>query len=413
MKKLYTLLPIVCLFLFLINKTTAQTITAEKKLRIDLREAMGGNAFDYLKEVNFIVFDTDPKAIFGNIDQLEITQEHYIILDRDTKSILIFDKKGKFFSRIEGLKINPQHPSFFSFCYDRDTKTISFNIRDQLFYFDLKGKLLKQEKIDMLHYKGTELYLGNGYFGSYQHSPTYTYQNLDSTAYQLMVFKKNTLEAKYLPYATGIPYDDAQAGQPVIDLTRDAGDKDTLHFTRDYDYKIYRLTRNNLTVPYEFIFPATSSIPENFMTDTLFNGKRQSFFSTNKSIIFKLGNFYTNRDRILFRTITSGYKNPAYLYDLNTAKLISINNIISDESTYFLPITDHEVGGLDFVNHGIIASDGESFYTSYSSGVLFYQRDATKSKKPNYPEYIKAYLAKKENRKGNPVLVQFKLKDRI
>lgn len=412
----YILMPIIW-FLLSLSMTTAmgQGIPpTQKKLRIDPQSAMGGQASNYLSDVNFILFDEDPKAIFGKIDQLEITQEYYIILDRDTQSILIFNKKGKFHARIEGTKINPQHPNFYCFCYDRDTKTIRFSIRDEVCEFDLAGKLLKRKKIIISEYKGVELYLGDGYFGSYMYSPMYPYFKRDSMAYQLMVFNRNNrVTSSYLPYATGIPYNDSQASQLVIDMTRDAGDKDTLHFARDYDYRIYRLTRDKLTVPYEFIFPANSSLPDNFRTDSLFNGKRQQFFSTNKSLIFKLGSFYTDKERILFRTLTHSFNNPTYIYDLNSGKLIGFDNIVSDESTYFLPITDREVGGADFLNHGIIASDGESFYTSYSSGVLFYQFDATKAKHPQYPEYLKSYFAKKANKKGNPVLVQFKLKDRI
>jgi len=411
MKKI-VLISAICLSVF-ITEVVAQTSSSENKIRIDFGSAMGGYVSEYFSNVNFIVFDTDPKAIFGKIDQLEVTHDYYIILDKDTKSIIIFDKTGKFHSRIDGNKLNQQFPHIYSFGYDRDKKTIIFTIRSEVYTYDLNGLLLNRKKTTFEDNKGPQLYLGNGYFGSYKYSPMYTYQSRDSIAYELMLLKNNIVEAKYLPYATAIPYDDSQGSQSTINFTRNAGNKDTLYFTRDYDYKIYELTKENLRTPYEFIFSVDKSLPENFRINTELNGKRQAFFSTNRPIIYKLANFYTSRNKILFRILTSDYKSSSYIYDLTSHKLVSIDKIVSDESTFYLPITDSEVNGMDFLNHGIIGADGESFYTSYSSGVLFFQMSMSKSKHPRYPAHLKDYLAKKKNKKGNPVLVQFKLKDRI
>lgn len=121
-------------------------------------------------------------------------------------------------------------------------------------------------------------------------------------------------------------------------------------------------------------------------------------------------NFYKSGDELFFKVITDNYSNQSYAYNTQLQSLVCINKIVSDTSSYFLPVTDAETGGFDFINHGILQFDGSNFYTSYSSLLLFHQMEATKNKRPQYPPALLKYLSNKNNSKGNPILIQLKFK---
>jgi hypothetical protein len=78
--------------------TNAQATT----LRIDPSSARGGTVSQLFDEVNFIPLETIKESLFGRIDQLEVTDKYFVILDDNTNSILIFDKTGKFHAKIKG-----------------------------------------------------------------------------------------------------------------------------------------------------------------------------------------------------------------------------------------------------------------------------------------------------------------------
>lgn len=73
----------------------AQAIT----LRLDPLDSSGGTASKIFDEVNCIPLETTKESLFGKIDRLEVIDKCLIILDDNTNSILIFDKKGKFHAK--------------------------------------------------------------------------------------------------------------------------------------------------------------------------------------------------------------------------------------------------------------------------------------------------------------------------
>jgi len=400
-------------FCFSISQiVSAQKEPATEKIRVNPSAAMGGTVSQYIEKVNFIPFESTAESAFGNIDQLEITDKYYIILDNtDTQSILIFTKQGKFHAKIEGQKIYPQHPNFYSFKFDKQTNLIKINYAFDVFFFDLDGKLVTRHKSSIDQYFGTETSLGGKFSGHYSYSPQWPFPKTDNIGYELMVLEEGKLKQKYLPYATNVKYDDSEGSQSHIDFYPDYSSIDSaIYYTREYDYNIYRLTPHTLHAAYQFIFPLQVSLPKNFRTDTSFNGKRQKYLKGNRDLIYKVGNFYKSGDYLFFKALTDNFSNLSYIYNIHSQSLICINKIVSDASSYFLPVTDAEVGGLDFTNRGIMQFDGDSFYTSYSSLVLFYRMEASKNKHPQYPLSLLKYFSNKSNLKGNPVLVQIKFK---
>ncbi len=405
---------LLCFCFFISQIVSAQNEPAAEKIRINPSAAMGGTVSQYIEKVNFIPFESTAESTFGNIDQLEITDRYYLILDRETKSLIIFNKQGQFHAKIEGQKINPQNPNFYSFNFDKQTNLIKINYLFDVFFFDLDGKLVSHYKSSPNQYFGVETSLGNKFSGHYFYNPWKRFSKGDSIGYELMVLEEGKLKQKYLPYGLNVKYNDSQGSQVHTDFYPDYSSIDSaVYFSREYDYNIYRLTPHTIHAAYQFIFPLQVSLPNNFRTDTLFNGKRRKYITEKKEAIYKLGNFYKSNDCLFFKAIAGDFSNLSYIYNTRSQSLICINKIVSDASSYFLPITDAEVGGLDFTNRGIIQFDGDSFYSSYSSLILFYRMEASKNKHPQYPPSLLKYFSNKSNLKGNPVLVQIKFKTNL
>src|SRR5690606_21767460 len=104
-------LSIILLLLFLnFNKAKSQF---ERIVRIDPQSAKGGKVLDIFDSVSYIPLETTKESQFGEINQLIVTEENYIILDnRTTNCILIFTKDGKFKAKIN--KWKGHSPDFLS-----------------------------------------------------------------------------------------------------------------------------------------------------------------------------------------------------------------------------------------------------------------------------------------------------------
>src|SRR3954467_7786076 len=65
-------------------------------LRIDPLNSFGGSASEVFETANYIPLETTKESLFGSIDQLEVTDQYFIILDQNTNCILFFKKDGKY-----------------------------------------------------------------------------------------------------------------------------------------------------------------------------------------------------------------------------------------------------------------------------------------------------------------------------
>lgn len=68
--------------------------------RLDPGNARGGSTGQIFDSVQFIPLETSKESLFGSIDQLEMTDSLFIILDVRGHSILLFFRTGKFYKRI-------------------------------------------------------------------------------------------------------------------------------------------------------------------------------------------------------------------------------------------------------------------------------------------------------------------------
>ncbi|RYE36341.1 MAG: 6-bladed beta-propeller, partial [Sphingobacteriales bacterium] len=128
-------------------------------IRVDPANTMGGNVSEIFASVDYIPLETTSESTFGRIEQLEVTDDRFIILDENTNCILIFKKDGKFVAKIKGG--DKKYPGGHSFHYsvkisdfklNRFTREImfsSFNMDTRIttwHFYDIDGKKSPNDK---------------------------------------------------------------------------------------------------------------------------------------------------------------------------------------------------------------------------------------------------------------------------
>jgi hypothetical protein len=407
-------LPTLLLFSLLCSRALAQASKVDssemKTLRIDPSTARGASASQIFDEVKYIPLETTKESLFGSISQLKVTTDYYIIYDYDTKAILIFDKQGKYKTKINGTKIekdpdnkNSQDFYGFSLVTENDQQVIQLKSGKYNFYFDLNAKLIRKVKGEK--YVSNEKF-SDGTVVDYSYTEK---KDKDSTNYEISLVKDTKKVASYFPYSMEkYKTDEFYSGGESI---TNYGVPDELFFIRAYEYNIYKLTPKKLLLAYNIIFPANISLPADFRDNPLYKGKRREYFDKNPKVFFAIGSVYQlGNDLFLKGTNWSwgGDEKKALIYNLKTSALTSVSDIEPDSLSQFLPVTDAGIG-WEFAGRGFLLYEKKYFYTSYSSLALFGYKEQSAGKNRKYDALLTEYF-KTQNKKSNPVLIQLKPK---
>lgn len=402
---------IVLLLTFIYSEVCiSQNVAVAQTIRIDPSAAVGGRASQYIERIDYIIFESTQKSAFGTINQLEINERYYVILDEQTNSVLIFDKRGKFQAKIDGNKLGTKDKLYRIFL-NRANNSIEAFAGTTIFNFDFNGILIKKISFTVDNWPGYRIPIGDRLTAQYLYKANSDYYKQDSTTYEVIITKNGSVVEKYLPYS--LKSSVMQANEILvsnhIDFYRDFEGSDTsLYYLRPFLYNVYKLTPNNFQIAYNFIFPAKNSLPPSFSSDINFNKKRREFVKNNP-VIYRLANFYKNKNNLFFQLCGGLNDTRSYIFNIQSKKLVCVENIVSDSTTYFLPITDSNVGD-NFWDQGFVQYDGIHFYTSYPSSTLFNQMEKTKNKHPLYPRELGAYFSNVKNKRSNPILVQIQFK---
>lgn len=387
------------------------------KIMIDPLNGAGGSASQIYSEVNYIPLETNKESLFGEIEQLAVTPEYFIVLDKTTDAILFFNKDGSYHHKISKFpfdKIFTIPPGFRQhkirdFRVDTDKQQLqvkSIFENDVLYLFDFEGKLqgkllLPYSTIDQFFLKdGTVFYRQQR---PYSKDKTKGYQPYDIS------FLKDSGTAQYL-----FPVNFAYVNLPTEignAFPSFYGNADRCFYTPDLDNNVYELDASGITHQYHFVFPMQFSLPDNFAYDSTYTNKRREFINKKDYITHIIG-FSRIRNYLIFelKMLTGKPESTDYvvLYSLTSKNTILLDRVSGDTSSYYLPV------GLGRSNPltKILAADEDSFYGSYSSVAFFYAKDAGTDKAPVYNTVLKNYFTT-QSRKSNPVIIQLKPKGNL
>jgi hypothetical protein len=375
-------------------------------LRLDPDNSRGGSASQVFDSIEFIPLETTKESLFGSIDQLEVTDSLFIILDIRSNSILFFHRNGKFYTKITtggGSKY------FYNFTLDRSAGEIAVmnNFTKGLLVYDLRGKFLRKPPSPDLDEVIT-LYRFPGNITLYNLRRSASCVSKGGTLYDLRYTRGfDSIIRNLKPYNSRSENAEFSRMSNAFNFS---GEEGSCMFSMPFDYSLYQFNDTGLLRKYQFIFPLLYSLPANFATDGAYCKLRAKYaYSTPgyESTITALERGYRFGDYLLFSTfnrkmLSNGDYN--YAYNLKTGSLISFTRVTADSSSYYLPILSSAFEIIGTVYHGNI-------FSSVASFKLFAIKNEL-DKKVTYPKSLEAYFAN-GSKKDNSVIVQFKLKPGI
>jgi len=371
---------------------------------MDPDNANGGTASQVFDSIRFIPLETTKESLFGSIDQLEVTDSLFIILDVRGRSILLFNRNGKFFAKMTTGGIGKY---FYSFTLDRASKEIIVinNYANGLMVYDFQGKLLRKEpcpdEVESLYHFSDKTVLYD--LRRLAHS-----EPADDIRYDLAYSRGYNTITKYVkPYNARYETGEFNGDCNFFNFSGEAG---SCMFSMPFEYTIYQLNDTGIIHKYQFIFPLSHSLPLNFATDGVYRDKRAKFaYSTpgNESTITALERGYKLGDYLLFTIVSQQPTVNAdrnYLYNLKSSNFISFSRVTGDSTSSYFPILP---GVLEQIN----AIDDNTIFSSMAAFRFFVIRNDV-NKKVAYPESLQQFFSTGK-KTDNPVIIQFRLKPNL
>lgn len=384
------------------------------ELRVDPANSYGGSASEVFESADYIPLETTRESTFGRIDQMEVTDQYFIILDKNTNSILLFTKEGKYHAKIAGGSVNANRDNaIYSFNVNKWKKEIVYykgsRTGSKYIIYDFNGKKLKEEPFD---YK-KDPYLSDYEFIGPDEVVSSLGYNIDTPRVKTR-YLVEYVKGFRKKYATSFSYDVeeykyAEDNFPSYPTFTIAGNDTSFLYTKPGEYDIYKITPNTVCQQFKVLLPMFSSLPAGYGKDSVFHVNRRKFIENNKNIIYMLNHCYLLGDNLALKAHSwnGNNKQSNLIYNLKSGMLISYDDILTDEKSFFLPI--HEIVRTV---RGFLASDGQQVYCQFSSVEMFRARHQNTDKKPAYSEVLKQYFSKGSDR-DNPVLLKIKFKDQL
>ncbi|MES2378126.1 MAG: 6-bladed beta-propeller [Bacteroidota bacterium] len=368
------------------------------ELRLDPASALSKIAIStFAESVSYLPLQTTKESTFGEITQLEVTAKSYIIWDKISNSILFFDKKGNYITKIANTDKNVPIPfkKIDHFSVDEANNEILFNDAHSflIYYYDLDGKFKRTaQKPPYLiaayyNFKDRAIY--------YQSYNSDYFRNYHSSVGNLLVVDKQNNATAYLPFDTTVIKDYHSLYGMNRNLSNNQDGR--LFITNSYDYNIYSIDAGGkLSTAYHLVMPAINTIPADFLSNANYNEKRMSYTELHDEVIYAISNFYSRDENILFTLLS--YKGDILMYyNQKTQDLAKFISLSPDKLSYNLPFTSTRY---------IVADKGDRFITSVTASALFKARTALMVENKwskDLPDPLVKFF--KSNSQQNPVLV--------
>lgn len=388
------------------------------KLRIDPAQAYGGGVSEYFENVQYIPLETTKESLFGEINQMIVTDNSIVIYDFDTKAVLFFTKEGKYIS-----KVNVKDSKHIHLSNSPDGNimiSMSNNQGNSLVESIYSPTGLEINKTDLSSFLDGLIKIDDGYFLSAASCGFNNNEKPKDSLYHLInVYKGESLYKSLLPYNQKRQAVFCRIGGAVDINPRGLRITDnSIYVSTPYEHLVYKVTRDTAVKMFQFVFPIKRSISDKILNSgnhNLIDSIEQQVNINGSAIIQSVRNIVFYKNKLLFKITPKSYvripgsvstQQYNFIYDTLSTKLVSMERLVPDVHSYFLPI----IG-----NGSMVVFDGLYFYkgayhTPISSLEMFTAHIATKNKNPKYPPVLQEYF-NTQNRKSNPVIARIKLKE--
>ena len=149
MKSLFLILSIFLLFSCGSNQLSKSNEGERLDFKNTISESMKLSLI--VDSVELVPLETKDDFLISGITKMRYADGKFFILDRNQKSIFVFDKKGKPVFKINNYGKGPnEYLNIRGFDINEKTKQLVFKtFPNRLYYYDFDGKLIKEENIDI------------------------------------------------------------------------------------------------------------------------------------------------------------------------------------------------------------------------------------------------------------------------
>jgi len=270
--------------------------------------------------------DTSTESLIGDIDritQIAFDDNKYFILDDKQQQILIFTDKGKHISTINRKGQGPQeYIEIWKFTLDTVQKQILLMCTApiKLMYFDYSGGFIKEEPFHNFH---SDIACDNYYF--YCVNVDKRISNPEGYEFEIVNCsdKKTT---KHLPILDNKNF----YANHGVGLTEG---RNQIHFTRRYDYVIYKLENGEVLPEYVIDFNKYSMPDKMYLKD---DEEFRALQAEKDDFVYHMTNLVSTDNQMLFFTIIA-----YFIYNKKENSLTGYKNIVNSYSEGRLPLNNY------------------------------------------------------------------------
>ncbi|QIL38181.1 6-bladed beta-propeller [Pedobacter sp. HDW13] len=376
------------------KKATTENIASnEINISLNPEDKTPKYAKDIFKNVEFVPLQTLDECRIGKIDKMLTTENYYAILDRSSNAIYFFLKNGIYHHKIVSTPTQKMRIGNFDIQGDRVYLFDYDNRNESLQVFDLNGKRTGEE-----HYPQHFVYFKKTKGLTLFYNGFYHDNNSGEKFKRLSIYDKQGQPIKSI-----FSYDPQAIGERDLFDPMESffSSGDNLFYAMPGISSFYEIDDKLTFTAYHINMPKTYQLPDDFLEDKSLLDKRRVFLTQkNKELIWNISNVYGIDNHFLSINIQS-MDNLYFtsLCNLKTKKAINLRSIYYDRTTCKLPITEFQ----------IIASDGTSFYGTYSAKFLLdilmklgYDNIADNENLKDFVNHSNAL--------SNPILTKFQMK---
>jgi hypothetical protein len=388
--------------------------SAQEKIYFEPKTALSGRQSDFISFKDIIVFETTPESKFDRYSRIIPTKNYLIVCDYSAKKILLFDKHGRFISKLKNkldldqLNYNEENDRLEVVAKnkmyrltDKDHSQILEhfdNPRNKKYYrkyfVDFSDTLhltVQKQKISSRDILNPVAYTDGMHIVN---QITVDKNFAKDEGFELKIYRGDSLLKQYFPYKkkndSRYIYDEGK-----VDVTS-AATTDTRWVTHPFDYTIYALQKDSLYKVYNFILPLERAIPADFFTKAFQNKtEKDNYARQNKKAVKQLHVFNLNPRYINIELEGMYYDEQEFIYDTRVKSFYSIEKIEPDSLTFYLPLCN----SYSF-------KDGPLIYSRLFVADIQKAAEAHKKDTVVYPPLLQTYL-NTATTESNPVLVSF------
>jgi hypothetical protein len=152
------------------------------------------NAAGFVDSVQVVLLEDNDEACIGNISKLDMLDSLFVITDRSTKSVFVYDLDGKLKARINAHGRGPgEYVALYTTWIEREKKLVAIydDQQTKILLYTLKGEFVKEYKSPS-YIHGFALSKGHGYY--YRSMDGFPDDKMQPSNYHLIMTSPDSLK---------------------------------------------------------------------------------------------------------------------------------------------------------------------------------------------------------------------------